>query len=388
MKMLLITSVFPPQTGGSGRWFWEIYRRLPREQVVIVAGEHPRQAEFDRSHDLTVVRMRLSLPTWGTFNPRGFCGYAGRYRAIRRVLKQHRIAQVHCGTLLPEGWIAWLLKRTTGLGYLCYVHGEELNIGAHSRELGWMMRRVLRGAQRIIANSRNTAQLLEHNWHVPADRIAILHPGVDAERFIPAARCPDARRSLGWDDRTVVLTVGRLQKRKGQDQLIRALPAIRRTVPDVLYAIVGEGEERGNLESLVRDRALSHHVRFHGELNDDDLVHCYQQCDLFALPNREVDGDIEGFGMVLLEAQACGKPVIAGASGGTAETLSPGETGLLVHAEDPANLAQTIAPLLEDEPRRRRMGAAGRRWVEDQFEWASLSRRAGELFVGAWPRNP
>ena len=147
------------------------------------------------------------------------------------------------------------------------------------------------------------------------------------------------RARLGWGERRVVLTVGRLQKRKGHDMMIRALPAIRRAVPDVLYAIVGDGEERAALEQLAEQEGVRQSVQFLGEVDDETLVRCYQQCDLFALPNRQVGGDIEGFGMVLLEAQACGRPVLAGASGGTAETMRVPETGRVVPCDRPQELA-------------------------------------------------
>lgn len=379
MRTLLITAVFPPATGGSGRWLWELYRRLPKSDVLVAAGQHPAQAEFDAAHDLNIVRLPLAMSTWGMLSARGLSGYAGNYQRVRQLIKRSRIERIDCGTLLPEGWLAWLIRRTTGVPYRCYVHGEELNVGAGSRELGSMMRWVLRGSQRIIANSRNTSQLLQEHWDVPQQKISVLHPGVDVQRFIPAPRCSDLRQRLGWSDRPVVLTVGRLQKRKGHDRMIQALPAIRDKIPAALYAIVGDGEERTHLERLVSDLKLDGQVLFHGELGDERLIECYQQCDLCALPNREVDGDIEGFGMVLLEAQACGKPVLAGASGGTAETMRVPETGRIVPCEQPEPLAQAVTELLTDAGQRQQMGQAARRWVVEQFSWESLAQQAQRL---------
>src|SRR6185436_3012049 len=149
----------------------------------------------------------------------------------------------------------------------------------------------------------------------------VLHPGTDVAKFTPAPPDAAVRARLGWQGRRVVLTVGALQKRKGQDMMIRALPAIRRRCPDVLYAIAGEGWEIDALRQLARDLQVEDAVAFHGVPDDVSLVQYYQQCDLFALPNRQVNWDFEGFGIVLLEAQACGRAVIAGASGGTAEAI-------------------------------------------------------------------
>jgi phosphatidylinositol alpha-1,6-mannosyltransferase len=278
--------------------------------------------------------------------------------------------------VIPEGFLATLL----GLPFFCYVHGEELGYVAGSKELSWLAHRVFTQARSIIPNSHNTFQILREKWLVSPERMHVFHPGVDTETFIPAPADPVTRKRLGWDGRTVVLTVGRLQKRKGHDVMIRALPLIRRAVPDVLYAIVGAGEEKPYLEALVRDQNLNDSVQFLGELADAPLIECYQQCDLFVLPNREVNGDFEGFGMVLVEAQACGKAVVAGKSGGTGETMREGETGILVHCEEPEELARTVTQLLQQAERRTRMGAAGRPWVVEQFDWNALAARARKLF--------
>jgi phosphatidylinositol alpha-1,6-mannosyltransferase len=384
VSTLLVSDLFPPRTGGSGRWFWEIYRRLPRADYCIAAGEAERQQEFDRTHDLRLKRLPLTLHCWGL---RGWRGYWRAVWRLRRLIKAERVRVLHCGRALPEGLMALALKGCCRVSYLCYAHGEELNHAASSRELTWWVRRVLGSAARVIANSRNTERLLREDWALPAARVTVLHPGVDTRRFVPAERDPQVRARLGWGDRPVILTVGRLQKRKGHDTTIQALSAIRRTVPNVLYAIVGEGEERQPLQELAARLDLTGHVKFHGEPDDDDLVRCYQQCDLFVLANREVNGDIEGFGMVLLEAQACGRPVIAGASGGTVETMRPGETGYVVPCEGPEKLAALAAELLPDRERLTRMGEAGRRWVVEQFDWESLTRQAERLFQGEPPRR-
>jgi phosphatidylinositol alpha-1,6-mannosyltransferase len=162
--------------------------------------------------------------------------------------------------------------------------------------------------------------------------------------------------------------------------LIRALPAVRERIGDVLYAVVGDGEEQPTLRRLVEEHGLRDHVRFLGEVADEQLVRCYQQCDLFVLPNRQEGSDIEGFGMVLLEAQACGRPVVAGDSGGTAETMRVGETGWVVACGGPDELGRLLPELLARPDERARMGEAGRRWVVERFDWEALARRAQDIF--------
>lgn len=378
--ILLLTEVFPPQTGGSGRWLWEVYRRFPREEAVVAAGACPRAEEFDRTHDLRVVRVPLTLRTWGIAGVRASLDYWKAFRRVRRLVRSHQVEQVHCGGCLPEGWIAWLMRKLGGPRYAVYVHGEELPLGAASRELGWMMRRVLRGADFVVANSRNTAGMLRSGWPVRPERLHVLHPGVDAGVFVPAEPSEPVRRELGWQGRTVILTVGRLQKRKGQDMLIRALPRIAAAAPDVLYAIAGDGEERGRLEALAAEVGVADRVQFLGEVTDELLIKCYQQCDLFVLPNRTDDGDFEGFGMVLLEAQACGKAVVAGASGGTAETMDVGRTGYVVPCDSPEPVADLLCELLLDRERRERMGTSAREWVLSRFDWPALVEQARQIF--------
>ncbi len=378
---LLVTENFPPRTGGSSRWFHELYRRLGPERFLVAAAE-PADGDAQRSDGLRVHRLPLSLATWSVKSPRGLLAYG---RAVRRLCARVRdsgVAMIHCGRPLPEGVMALAVRAIRGTPYLCYVHGEELAIAASSRELTWLVRRVLAQARGVIANSGNTARLLGEQWQVPSGKLRLLHPGVDTRHYAPAPRDARQRERLGWAGRRVVLTVGRLQRRKGQDNLIRALPRVRELVPDVLYAVVGEGEERRALEGLVRDLGVEEAVSFMGEVDDPTLLRCYQQCDLFVLPNRDVAGDFEGFGIVLIEAQACGKAVLAGTSGGTAETMRPGVSGRLVDGQSPPAIADAIRDLLVDPAHLARMGDAGRAWVVDQFDWSVLARRAEALFAG------
>jgi len=376
---MLVSDVFPPKAGGSGRWFWELYRRLPREDCVIVAGEHADFQQFDRGQDLRLHRMPLTLSTWGIGSVQGLQQYTRAARRLARLAKQEHVRTLHCGKCLPEGLLGRLLKSWRGLPYVCYVHGEELNVATTSRELKWLTARVLRGAEFVVANSRNTARLLGDTWRLPADRIRVLHPGVDTTRFVAAPRDLHWRAQHGWNDRPVVLTVGRLEKRKGHDIMLQAMRVLSRTIPNVLYVIVGDGEERSALHESVDRLGLRADVQFFGEASEDDLVRCYQQCDVFVLPNRDVGGEIEGFGIVLLEAQACGKPVVAGHSGGTAETMQVPDTGRLVDCESPDELALVVADLLTDLPQRARMQDAARQWVE-RFDWSALAFQAAELF--------
>lgn len=380
---LLVSDIFPPKTGGSGRWFWEIYRRLPRAEFLVAASEHPDAAAIDAAHDLRVHRLPLEIRNRAISNWSSLKHYLHIARQVRRLAKQEGVKMIHAARPLSEGLVARLVRLRTGIPYCCYTHGEDINIATTSRELRWLTRRVLRGASAIIANSNFTRELLLKEWSVPAEKVRLLHPGVDCEYFQPAAPDAEIRKRFGWDGRQVVLTVGRLQRRKGQDVMIEVVAKLRDRFPNVLYAIVGDGEERARLEEKVTQLGVASQVQFMGEVKDEELRHCYQQCDIFALANRAVGKDVEGFGMVLLEAQACGRPVLTGASGGTAETMRNGETGVVVACDHPDEPAAALAELLADREKLDRMGRAGREWVVGKFDWPVLAAEAQKIFAAA-----
>ncbi len=380
MTTMLLSENFPPATGGSARWLWEIYSRMPKCDTRIVAGTCDEAEAFDRTHDLNVHRMPLTFDDWGLLSITGWRDYTRAERELNHLVFRGNVHTIHCGRLLPEGYLALRMKKRHGVPYLCYVHGEELNTASTSRQLTWMTARVLQYAGTIIANSHNTADLLKQQWNVPDERLCVLNPGVDTRRFCPALRSDSVRQALGWGDRPVVLTVGRLQKRKGHDQMLRALPQMTSALPNVLYAIAGDGPEQQVLKGLTNELEITQHVQWMGRISDEQLIAAYQQCDLFALPNREIAGDFEGFGMVLLEAQSCGKPVLAGASGGTRETMIENETGCLVDIDSHVQLADKVSEMLSDPQRLNVMGTSARRWVMDRFDWESLSVQAQEVF--------
>lgn len=385
MKTLLLSDIFPPKTGGSGRWFWEIYSRLARDKYLIAAGEDPRQLEFDRTHDLAIARLPLTMRQWGVRSWSGLSGYWGATARLKRLIRKHDVRMIHCGRVLPEGVMALALKWRLGVKYLAYVHGEDVATALESREHAFLVRRVLAGAELLIANSKNTRRILCDQWQVPERKVRVLYPGVDTTRFVPEPCDERMRSELGWGNRPVVLTVGRLQKRKGHDQMIRAVRQLRDEFPRLLYVAIGDGEERAELERIIDAEGLRENVQLVGETDDRRLIGSYQQCDLFILPNRQVNQDIEGFGMVLLEAQSCGKPVIAGASGGTSEAMQAPETGRIAACETPDGIVLVVAELLRDRALRKAMGQRGREWVTSNFDWSALAQQARELFESFHP---
>lgn len=379
-KTLLLSEIFPPTHGGSGRWFWELYSRLEQEQHIIVAGKCDSDQAFDLTHDLQVIREDLSSPSWGIKSLTGIKFYWRVFRAVKKLIAKHGINALHCGRCLPEGVIGYLLKKFKSIPYICYIHGEDVEAASTSRELRWIVTKVLNNASALICNSQNTADLLINHWNIPVDQIEILNPGCDTNKFIPAPADEAVKKSLNWADRKVVLTVGRLQERKGQDVLITAIAEIKKSLPEVLYAIIGGGEEKQKLMALVDSLNLENNVMFMEEVSDEQMIQAYQQCDLFILPNRTVGQDIEGFGMVLVEAQACAKAVIAGNSGGTAETMRVGETGFILDCTTPNELITKVTELLQSPNELNNMGKLARQHTVAELDWATHAQKAQVIF--------
>ena len=378
-KTLLLTENFPPKEGGSGRWFWELYSRLPNDKVLIVANDTPEGREFDKTHELDIVRIELESTEWGLASTKGLGFYWETIRKVLKLVKEHGIEEVHCGRVIPEGVIARALKLLAGARYNCFVHGEDVETAATSREHSLLVKNVCKNASMLICNSENTANIVRKLGFDSGSKCEVLHPGVDTSRFEVAAPDTSFRQKMGWSGKRVLLTVGRLQRRKGQDFLIKSMPALLNEFPDLFYAVVGRGECYDELISLVDQHELHDKVCVYPDMDDEALIKCYQQCDIFILPNRTIDNDIEGFGMVLVEAQVCGKPVIAGDSGGTRETMNIGKTGHIIDCSSTENLLNGLSPIL-----RNREIVDGEvdiaDYAKNRFNWDQHVAKAKRLF--------
>ena len=378
-KTLLLTENFPPKEGGSGRWFWELYSRLPNDKVLIVANDTPEGREFDKTHELDIVRIELESTEWGLASTKGLGFYWETIRKVLKLIKEYGIEEVHCGRVIPEGVIARALKLLAGARYNCFVHGEDVETAATSREHSLIVKNVCKNASMLICNSENTANIVRKLGFDSGSKCEVLHPGVDTSRFEVAAPDTSFRQKMGWSGKRVLLTVGRLQRRKGQDFLIKSMPTLLNEFPDLFYAVVGRGECYDELISLVDQHELHDKVCVYPDMDDEALIKCYQQCDIFILPNRTIGNDIEGFGMVLVEAQVCGKPVIAGDSGGTRETMNIGKTGHIIDCSSTENLLNGLSPILRNpEIVDGEVNIAD--YAKNRFNWDQHVAKAKRLF--------
>ena len=345
--------------------------------MVLTDGPWVAPESARRAGPLRILTRPLATRRWGVLDPKGLWQHLRLAYQVRHLLSR-RDGLVHCARALPEGVAAMIARLCGGAPYVCWTHGEDLASAMTSRELTFLTKCVYRVAAAALANSRNTATMLAA-LGVPEDKIQIVHPAVDADRFHPrvdgsAVRC----RYAGSGD-ILLLSVGRLQRRKGHDVAIQAIAALRDRLPNLRYVIAGDGEERARLEALAVGHGVQDRVFFAGIISDDDLPAFYAACDIFLLPNRVDDGDIEGFGIVFLEAAATGKPVIGGDSGGVPEAVERDVTGLLVDGASVAAVATAIADLASSEERRNRLGLAGRVRAHGCFSWQRAAIAVSDL---------
>jgi len=264
----------------------------------------------------------------------------------------------------------------TGRPVMIYAHGEELTGWGRGKKFK-MMCFVMRKANWILSNSDNTRDILVSLLGVKPHRIVLTYPTVDENRFRPGRPCDDLREAIGVKgEKKLILSVGRLLRRKGFDNVIRSLPLLLRQGVDIEYALIGIGDDLAYLQELANELDVSKRVHFLGHVSYEDLPRWYNACEMFVMPNRDIDGDTEGFGLVFLEAAASGRPAIAGKAGGTSSAVVDGETGLRVDGENVKEITQAIMHLSLDPAEAAEMGRKARLRVLDNF---IHSRRVDQL---------
>ena len=371
-RTLLVTNDFPPRPGGIQSYLSAFARQLPAEELVVYA---PRwrgdsHVRYDAQQPFRIVRhpTTLMLPTPAVA------------RRAARLVAEHDCGTVWFGAAAPLALLAPAVRRAGAGRVVASTHGHEV---------GWSMLPVARSAlRRIGENTDVTTYVSKYTRGRFASafgaRAALEHlpPGVDTERFRPDAGArAELRHRYGLGNRPTVLCLSRLVPRKGQDVLIRALPQIRAAVDGAVLVIVGGGPYEERLRSLVRSTGMDEHVVFTGTVPSAELAAHHTIADVFAMPCRTRGGglDVEGLGIVFLEASATGVPVVAGTSGGAPEAVRQNETGVVVDGRSVDAVAREVSALLADPDRAAAMGAAGRAWIEREWRWDVLGARLQRL---------
>ena len=377
VKALLISRNFPPTLGGSCVVYQELCRRMsPDVEVLAAAFDPERESDWDGGQPYRIFRSRSLAPPPPARGPLSSILRSARVYLWKRpcaVIAAWRSArksrpELVCIGSFTQYWLAGFFRRVLGLPVIFYIHGEELTSPDTSRLAGPRgFFSALRKADGVIAVSRFTrSRLIEIG--VGAGRIELIPNGVDLGRFTPGERDPEIVDRYGLRGKRVLLTVGRLEERKGHATVLRALPQILRSCPDAIYAVVGTGDGLPDLglDALARKLGISDHVVFAGQAPPERLCAFYRSCDLFVMPNRTLpNGDTEGFGLVFLEAAACGKPVIGGRDGGVPDAVVDGETGILVNGASAEEFADAAVRLLTDPDLAARLGSQGFRRAQE-----------------------
>ncbi|MFI5838522.1 glycosyltransferase family 4 protein [Catenuloplanes sp. NPDC051500] len=369
-KTLLVTNDFPPRPGGIQSFVHNLALRQPAESVVVYTSSWKGSDAFDAVQPFEVIRESTSvlLPT------------AAVARRAAELARAHGCDTVWFGAAAPLGLLADGLRRRAGITHaVAQTHGHEVGWAAlpGARQL---LRRIARGTDVITYLGEYTRTRLDGALHGLTD-LQRLAPGVDVDAYHPGAGRDEIRARHRLGDRPVLVCVSRLVARKGQDTLIRAFPEIRRRVPDAALLLVGGGPYRQTLERLARDQGVEQHVVFTGSVPWAELPAHYAAGDVYAMPCRTRNRglDVEGLGIVYLEASATGLPVIAGDSGGAPDAVLEDRTGYVVGGRDLAALTGRAVELLTDRELAARLGAAGREWVGKEWRWEQQAARMTAL---------
>ena len=372
--VLFVTNDFGPRAGGIETFIIGLIQRRPFGQTIVYTSFQENSGQFDAdwlaNYGVRVIRDRskILLPT-----PRVALH-------LRGIIKKEGITTAAFGAAAPLGLLSASMKRAGVVRTVALTHGHEV-WWAKVFPFNLLLRRIGSTVDVLTYLGEFTRKAISKALSAKAQSAMVkIAPGIDVEHFIPtdASRL---RESLGLNDKKVIVSVGRLVHRKGQDHLIEAMPEILKNVPRAHLLLVGEGPYREHLQNLVHQLKLESSVTFIGRIQYQDLPMYICAGDIFAMPSRSrlMGLEVEGLGIVYLEASSCGLPVLAGDSGGAPDAVIQNETGLVVSGTDNKEIASAAVALLTNLEASQKMGTVGRQWIVDNWRWEIWSKAFEEL---------
>lgn len=363
-KIELLTLDFPPITGGISHYLYEIFRHLPSDTVRVIGVAVAHSELFDSHQPFEICRLKVPTKP-GSFQKQ-LKYFAPFYLAQ---LVQHRdisfilCGQAHYSLMLP----AWIVSSIRCVPFGIFAHGLDL-LHPQVRSYKALFNTLLRETDILFVNSIAT-QNIARQLTVDLAKIHVVYPSVDADNLPRNLTAQKVKHRHSLADKKCILTVGRLVERKGHDKIIQALPLILQKVPNAHYLIVGSGPYEVHLKQLVAELRLENHITFAGYVPQTELGAYFSACNVFTMISREIPrrGDVEGFGIVYLQANLLGKAVVAGRSGGVPEAVLDQQTGLLVNPLDVEEIAQAIARLLIDVDLAHSLACKGKQRVLSEF---------------------
>lgn len=352
-KFLLLTLEYPPFKGGVAHYYGHMIRHWPEGEVKVI----------DNSQNKLVDDKRNFLKWWPAI------------KTLSASLRAGEAEYVLIGHLLPLGTVAWLLSFVFKFKYCVFLHGYDLSLGWAQEHKRWLIKAVLNRADKIIAaNSYTQKHAQEIINYTARHKVFLVNPGIEAETIAYNETEIEAlKKHYNLSQKTVLLTVTRLVERKGVDMALEGLKLALREVFDLFYVIIGYGQDEARLRQKIANLGLSQNVLI---LTDDsDKLSWYKLADIFIMTARQIGADVEGFGIVYLEAGLAGKPVIAGACGGVADAVADNVNGLMVDGAKPEQIAEAIIKLAKYEKLRQRLGDEGRRRALTMFNWQGQAEK-------------
>lgn len=366
MRTLLFTLEFPPFKGGVANYYGHLAQDWPINESLTILDNN--QAEI----------INQEWP--------GSLAWLAAIFTLKRKIKQGKIDYVLVGQILPLGTVAWLLSFFRSLPYAVFLHGMDLAYALRTPRKRWLAARILKKADKIIAANSYVAQKASEFQPDLADKISIVNPGIESSApLADETLINNLKEQYGLKDKIVLFTLGRLVRRKGVDKVIEALELIPEPlIHNLSYFIAGTGPEKDYLQSLVPVKFFKK-IIFLDEIKEEEKWAWLRLSDIFIMPSRDIAGDFEGFGIVYLEANLCGRPVIAGRAGGIQDAVVDGYNGLLVNPESAEEIKAAIITLANDPARRDQLGRQGEDRARQDFNWEKQTAGIANLIKGGAP---
>ncbi|RAI92346.1 phosphatidylinositol alpha-1,6-mannosyltransferase [Paenibacillus pabuli] len=380
MNKVFVAIDFPPEKGGIHDYAYGLISQIPAEETTVLTNKIKDVAaseQFDQKTDFEIIRKRIF------WNSNKLLLIVSQLILVFQLISlkwRKKADEIHFVNIFPVGIAGPLMKTFFGVKYFPYVHGLDV-MGMVKSKLFPLLLFILRRSDKVIANSQYTkSKLVELG--IPELQIVIIPPGLNVSKLnANSGLHEDVRDKYNLHDKKVMITVSRLVERKGHDVTLKAISHVIERIPNLKYLICGEGPHRGELERLVRQYGLDSVVVFTGGITDHELHQLYECSDLFIMPSRDIKekGDVEGFGIVFLEANYYRLPVIAGNSGGIPDAVKDEITGYLVNPLDEKEIANRIEELITDEGLARTMGNNGYDWVINHCLWSHRGQLLKQL---------
>ena len=376
-KILLVTNDFGPRAGGIETFVIGLLERIKGHEVTVFTSQQGDTSIYDQQwldkFGVRVIRdqSKILLPSWRVT------------RAAQKIVAAKNIDVVVFGAAAPLALMSPSLRKSGVKKIIALTHGHEV-WWAKIFPFNFAIKRIGKNVDHLTYLGEFTRQAISKALsRKSATEMVKIAPGIDTAHFIPQPDAMQKRKELGLQDKKIIISVGRLVHRKGQDNLIQAMPAVLKKIPNAHLLLVGEGPYRKHLEKLVMKSSLEQNVTFAGRIMYDRLPSYLSAADLFAMPSRSrfFGLEVEGLGIVYLEASACGIPVVAGNSGGAPDAVLEGVTGLCVDGTNIEQITAAIVEICSDAERASHMGAAGRNWIVDQWRWDIWSEEFNALLV-------